>query len=74
VNRFDNYITGYLQENKEVSLDKIGTIKITGSLPIQDEQSVTFLYDKKITTSEGLINFIAEKEKKNKSLIASDLE
>jgi len=75
VNRFDTLITDYLHENKEVALEKIGIIK-TLSFSTNDAQatSVEFTFDKKITTSPQLTNFIAEKTGKNKNLIASDLE
>jgi hypothetical protein len=73
VNRFDSYISDYLYSNSEVSLEKIGTIKTSA---VQDQQagSVVFVYDKRIATSQELINFIAEKESKNRHLIFSDLE
>lgn len=76
MNKFDAYISEYLNEYKEVSLERIGIIKINGAFPTQPGESadVTFTYDKKATTSQTLIDFIAEHAKKNKSLIASDLE
>lgn len=76
MNKFDAYISEYLNEYKEVSLERIGIIKINGAFPTQPGESadVTFAYDKKATTSQTLIDFIAEHAKKNKSLIASDLE
>jgi hypothetical protein len=76
VNRFDAYITYYLYENKEVSLEKIGTLKAPASFAPGEGQtaSIEFIYDRKAVTSEGLISFIAEKATKNKNLIASDLE
>ncbi|HEX5154457.1 MAG TPA: hypothetical protein VFW07_23585 [Parafilimonas sp.] len=74
MNRFDTYIAGYLYDNKEVALEKIGIIKtLTGST--QDARPlIQFIHDKKATNSEGLINYIAERAGKNKNLIASDLE
>jgi hypothetical protein len=75
VNRFDAYITDYLNENKEVALEKIGIIKTAG-YSSQDNQaaSIEFTCNKKVSTSEGLINYIAEKAAKNRHLIFSDLE
>lgn len=75
VNKFDTYITDYLYENKEVALDKIGTIK-TSAYTAQDAQpaSIEFTCNKKISTSDELINFVSEKAGKNKSLIAADIE
>jgi hypothetical protein len=76
VNRFDAYITDYLYENKEVALEKIGFIKIKSFAGNNNTQSssVEFTYDKRITTSTALIEYIAQKLGKNKNLIASDLE
>ncbi|MEP6683284.1 MAG: hypothetical protein ABJA35_08490 [Parafilimonas sp.] len=74
MNRFDNYITDYLHENREVSLEKIGTVKASASVADQQAGSVVFVCDKKAATSEELINFIAEKTAKSKYLIASDIE
>jgi len=75
VNRFDYFITDYLHEHREVSLEKIGTIKML-SFSNTDTQaaSVEFICNKKITTSPQLVDYIAEKAVKNKKLIASDLE
>ena len=75
MNRFDAYITDYLFENKEVSLDRIGIVK-TSAASSEDVQaaSVEFICNKKIATTTALVNYIAEREHKNKFLIASDLE
>ena len=75
MNRFDIYITDYLYERKEVALDKIGILKIS-AFASGDAQpvSIDFICNKKISTSEELINYIAEKTGKNKSLIAADIE
>ena len=73
MNRFDAYITDYLYENKEVALEKIGYIKIV-SLTGNDAASVEYIFDKKITTSTALIEYIAAKASKNKNIIAADLE
>lgn len=75
MNRFDAHISDYLFENKEAILEKIGTIKIPANFSAQETQtSVVFTADKKAATTPALINFIAEKEKKNKFLIASDID
>lgn len=76
MNRFDAYITYYLYENKEVSLERIGTLKAPASFAPGDSQgsSIEFTFDRKVATSPGLIDFIAEKASKNKYLITSDLE
>ena len=75
MNKFDAYITDYLYENREVALEKIGFIKII-SFGDQDNKqaSADYIFDKRITTSTALIEYIAEKAGKNKKLIAADLE
>ena len=75
MNQYEQSIGDYLNEYKEVSLDKIGVIKITGGYV--DEQShpaADFVYDRKAVTSPELIEYIAQKTSKNRMLIASDLE
>ncbi|MBV9962070.1 MAG: hypothetical protein JO072_07455 [Parafilimonas sp.] len=76
MNRFDAYIIYYLYEHKEVSLEKIGTLKAPASFAPGDGQTaaIEFIYDRKVATSPGLVDFIAEKAAKNKYLITSDLE
>jgi hypothetical protein len=74
VNRFDTYIAEYLYDNKEVALEKIGIIKTSAASTQDTRPLIEFTHDKKATNSQGLINYIAEKAGKNKSLIASDLE
>ena len=76
MNRYDSYITEYLTANKEVSLEKIGTLKITTDYPDPHTEaaSVGFVYDRKIPTSSGLIDFITQRTGKIRSLIESDLE
>ncbi len=75
MNKFDTYISEYLRDNREVALEKIGTVKILSlSEPDVHASSVDFMFDRKIATSPELISFIAEKAVKNKKLIAADLE
>jgi nucleoid DNA-binding protein len=76
VNRYDSYLAGYLAANKEVALEKIGTLRITTDYPDPNTPatSVSFVCDKKTSTSSGLIDFIAERSGKLRSLIESDLE
>ena len=75
MNRYDAYITEYLIANKEVDLEKIGSLKLTTDHPDSAEAgSVSFVYDRKIATSPGLIDFITERSGKLRSLIESDLE
>ncbi|SFQ46654.1 hypothetical protein [Parafilimonas terrae] len=75
MNKFDSYITDYLYENREVALEKIGYIKIISFAgPDSRQASVDYIFDKKITTSTGLVEYISEKTGKNKSLVIADLE
>ena len=75
MNKFDTYISDYLRDNREITLEKIGTLKILSfSEPDAHAPSVDFVFDKKIATSPELIIFIAEKAAKNKNLVAADLE
>lgn len=75
MNKFDTYITDYLYENREVALEKIGFIKIISFADQDNKQaSADYIFDKRITTSTALIEYIAEKTGKNKRIIAADLE
>jgi len=57
-----------------VALDKIGIIKTSAASTQDARPLVQFTHDKKATNSEALVNYVAEKVGKNKSLVASDLE
>ncbi|MFT4152425.1 hypothetical protein [Parafilimonas sp.] len=75
MNKFDSYIMDYLYENREVALEKIGYIKVVSFAGADSkEAAVDYIFDRKITTSTGLVEYISEKTGKNKSLVAADLE
>jgi hypothetical protein len=74
VNRYEQYISEFLAENKEVSLEKIGVIKTLGYSNETQSVPVDFKFDKGAITSPELIDFISSRAGKNKMLIASDLE
>jgi nucleoid DNA-binding protein len=75
VNKFDTYISEYLRANREVTLEKIGTLKILSFSEAEaNAPSVDFTFDKKAATSPALIDFIAEKAVKNKNIVAADIE
>jgi hypothetical protein len=75
VNKFDTYISDYLRANKEVTLEKIGTLKILSfSEADTNVPSVDFTFDKKAATSPALIDLIADKVVKNKNIVAADIE
>lgn len=76
MNRYEQYISEFLAENKGISLEKIGVIKTSGGYADAETQSVPvdFTFDKNATTTPELADFIAARTGKSKMLIASDLE
>ena len=75
MNRYEQYISEFLAEYKEVSLEKIGVIKTSGHTDAETQSvPVDFRVDKKAITSPELIDFISSRAGKSKMLIASDLE
>ncbi|HEY2726014.1 MAG TPA: hypothetical protein VGI61_02495 [Parafilimonas sp.] len=74
MNLFEQHISEFLAEHKEVSLEKIGVIKTLGSDAETQSVPVNFRFDKKAATSPELIDFISSRAGKSKMLIASDLE
>ncbi len=80
MNKYDDFLAQYLETQKELSLNKIGTLFIKGSAFYNEstreiqEGDTNFAMDKKVTTSQGLIEYIASLTKKNSSLISSDVE
>ncbi len=76
VNRYEQFIAEFLSEYKEVSLEKIGVIKIlnTNADPETHAIPVDFKFNKKAITSPELIDFISSKVAKSKMLIAADIE
>lgn len=74
MNRYEQLIVDFLNEYKEVSLEKIGIIKITNANSERNTTPVEFTFDKKAVTTPELIDYIAQKNSKSKMLIASDLE
>lgn len=80
MNKYDDYLAQYLETQKELSLHKIGTLFKKGSAFYNEsireiqEGETNFVMDKKVSTSQGLIDFIAKGTAKNSNLIASDIE
>ncbi len=75
MNLYEQYISEFLTEYKEVSLEKIGVIKTLGYQNTETQSvPVDFTFDKKAITSPELVDFISTKTGKSKMLIASDLE
>lgn len=73
MNRYEQLIADFLNEYKEVSLEKIGIIQTAG-INEAGILPVNFTFDKKAVTTPELIEYIAQKTSKSKMLIASDLE
>ncbi len=79
MSKYDVLIREYLLTNNIVSLEKIGAIKLdaTAALPEsavnRQHGNFIFQYDKKAVTTPELINFIAERTGKKRSLIDSDI-
>lgn len=76
MNRYEQYISDFLAEYKEISLEKIGVVKTSGGHVDEETQSlpVDFKFDKNAITTPELVDFIASRTGKLKMLIASDLE
>ncbi len=80
MNKYADFFLQYLDQHKELTLQKIGTLFRKGSAYYDEatheiqEGEVAFSMDKKAMTSPGFIDFIAEHTGKNKTLVTSDLE
>jgi nucleoid DNA-binding protein len=79
VYKYESYLKEALLRETEISLAQIGVFTLTKEsfLPegaSSSTQKINFLYNKKAETSEPLISFIAEKQKKNLRIVALDLE
>jgi len=80
VHKYEPFIQEYLSARGEVSLEKLGVFRLTKEKIVPESNEfvapylINFMYDRKAVTSEPLIEFIAEQEKKNKLLVAFDIE
>lgn len=82
MSKYDAFVYEYLTEHKQVSLEKIGTLTLEGNIPAAERDNphpgmnhlVQFVSDKRASTSPELIDFIAARLQKNKSLVYSDVE
>lgn len=66
--KYDNYIHEFLLQEKEVSLERIGTLK----LPENNE--IEFVADRKAMTSPAFISYVGEKLGKNTVLMSNNIE
>ncbi len=67
MHKYENLIYAYLRQHKTVSLEGIGHLRLENDSP-------SFLGDKKAETSGELIDYIGEKMGKNKSLVKYDVQ
>jgi hypothetical protein len=68
VQKYDNYIHEFLLQEKEISLERIGTLK----LPENNE--IEFVADRKALTSPAFISYVGEKLGKNTVLMSNNIE
>lgn len=77
--KYDSFIYDFLSINKEVSFEKIGTLSFDANAKVSEGASLfeganyQFEFNRKEETSAALIDFIAEKIQKNRTLIESDI-
>ena len=73
----------YLLKHKQISLQGIGTFKIDGAIPENNDndkpviipaEAISFIYDPKIKEDNDLIDFIVLNTKKIKPLASADLD
>jgi nucleoid DNA-binding protein len=81
--KIEDLIVQHLYKNKEVTLQEIGTFKLSPDIifPENEEKefvmpqnAISFEYDAKATEDNELINYIVQHTNKIKSLASSDLE
>lgn len=72
------YIREYLELNKTVTLEKIGTLTLPDSITKDEEGNIisapAFVYDKKAVTTPAFVDYLAEAIQKSHSIASSDLE
>lgn len=72
------YIKDYLELNKTVTLEKIGTLSLPESLTKDEDgnfiSNPTFVYDKKAVTTPEFVDYLMEVTQKTRSIASSDLE
>jgi len=80
VYKYESYLKESLLHDGEMSLAQIGSFTLTkepflvdGTVAV-NTQKIIFEYSRKAETSEKLLLFIAEKEHKNRQIVAMDVE
>ena len=72
------YIREYLELNKTVTLEKIGTLTLPDAISKDEDGNIisspAFIYDKKAVTTPAFVDYLAEATQKSHSIASSDLE
>ena len=72
------YIREYLELNKTVTLEKIGTLTLPDAISKDEDGNIisspSFIYDKKAVTTPAFVDFLAEATQKSHSIASADLE
>lgn len=73
------YISEFLNQNKTVSLEKIGKISLkSGAVSLSESEGslpqVDFEFDKQATTTPELVDYIQQQIKKSRSIVSSDVD
>ena len=72
------YIREYLELNKTVSLEKIGTLTLPDAITKDENGNIIsqpeFIYNKKAETTPEFVNYLAEAVGKSHNIASSDLE
>lgn len=78
--KYGSYLKDALLQDGKISFGQIGTFTLNNESFVQEGNSsstapkVVFEYNKRVETSENLVSFVAEKEGKNRRIIAMDIE
>ncbi len=70
----DRYIADFLSNNKKVSAQGIGDFAVVNGQAVNGAPMVEFASNKQAYTTDELISFISEQERKNKIITGFDLE
>ncbi|SEA43433.1 hypothetical protein SAMN05192529_11863 [Arachidicoccus rhizosphaerae] len=72
------YIREYLELNKTVTLEKIGTLTLPDAISKDEDGNIisspAFVYDKKAVTTPEFVDYLAEATQKSHSIASADLE
>lgn len=71
---FDKYISDFLTSNKRMSAQGLGEFNIVNGQALNGAPLVEFTSNKNAVTSEELVNYVSENERKNKVVCGFDVE